>query len=406
MLLGGSARIQYIPRKRQRHFLLGVLVVGFLVASRGFSCASGHLRSDRPALVFVCSAWAGRPCGRAWCRDAGSLVSRRVVTAGCLLVGQGRRWVATVIRWWRAWLGGRVLSGVGRRLSCGSCRLDGAGRRIAGPARGAAPHEKSPGARRQLIRDARTGVLDAAVQHLEIRRPATRLPLPDLPQPLGVPTLQTPHTTARLRTPKLFTTRRIIAGPAPIPHPRELGPGEQFQLPHATNYPEPNPRSHPHIHDRKYQFCDQRHSTTIADTRCPKGAITCRRERVRHIRGLSQRNIGNASEPLDSAEGTKQGQGGDRARRQSVTWPEADAVVHADTSSADLTEPAGRPTPPPGRNPPSSATAPWGSGGSAPGANMTRGPGPRFLRTRGCAPRGRGRFRTCDPSLVRRVLSH
>ena len=270
MLLGCSARIQYIPRKRQRHFLLSVLVVG-LVAGRWFSCASGRRRSDRPALVFVCPAGARRPCGRARCRDAGPLVSRRVVTAGCLLMGHGRRLMATVIRWWRAWLGGCALSGVRRRLSRESCRLDEAGRRIAGPTPVAAPHEKPRGVRGQLLRDARPGVLDAAAQHLEIRRPATRLPLTDLPQPLAMTTPQTPRTTKRLRTPELVTTRRIIASPAPIPHPRELDPAKQFQLPHATNHPEHHPRSHAQIHDRQYQFCDQRHPTTIADTRCPIG---------------------------------------------------------------------------------------------------------------------------------------
>jgi hypothetical protein len=124
------------------------------------------------------------------------------------------------------------------------------------------PHEKPRGVRGQLIRNARPGVLAAAVQHLEIRRPATRLPLPDLPQPLGVTTLQTPHTMTLMRTPELVTTRRIIASPAPISHPRELGPAKQFQLPHATNYLEGHPRSHAHIHDRQYQFCDQRHPTT------------------------------------------------------------------------------------------------------------------------------------------------
>ena len=311
MLVGCSARIQYILRKRQGHFPLGVLVVGLLVAGRGFSCVSGHRRADRPALVFVCSAWAGRPCGRAWCRDAGLFFGWRVVTAGCLLVGQGRRWAAAVIRWWRAWLGGAVLSGVWCGLSCGSClpggsgRLDRPGRWIAGPAPVAAPHEKPRGARGQLIRDARPAALDAAMQHLEIRRPATCLPLPDLPQPLGVPTLQTPHPTTRLHTPKLLTTRRIIASPAPISHPREIGPAKQFQLPHATNYPEPNPRSHPHIHDRQYQFCDQRHPATIADTRCPKGTITCRRESVHHVR-VCHKKYRECREPLDSAEGTKQ----------------------------------------------------------------------------------------------------
>jgi len=74
-----------------------------------------------------------------------------------------------------------------------------------------------------------------------------------------------------MRTPELVTTRRIIASPAPIPHPREIGPAKQLQPPHAKNYPEPNSRSHAHIHDRQYQFCDQRHSHDKLTT---KDAIT------------------------------------------------------------------------------------------------------------------------------------
>ena len=155
----------------------------------------------------------------------------------------------------------RVLPGGRGRLD-GRGWLDGRGRRIAGPAPGAAPHEKPRGVRGQLLRDARRGVLDTAAQHLEIRRPAACLPLTDLPQPLGVTTLQTPRTMTLMRKPERVTTRRIIACPAPIPHPREIGPAKQFQLSHATNYPEHHPRSHAHIHDRQYQFCDQRHPTT------------------------------------------------------------------------------------------------------------------------------------------------
>jgi hypothetical protein len=37
-------------------------------------------------------------------------------------------------------------------------------------------------------------------------------------------------------TPELVTARRVIASPATVAHSRELGPGKQFQLPHATNY--------------------------------------------------------------------------------------------------------------------------------------------------------------------------
>ena len=162
----------------------------------------------------------------------------------------------------RARLATRTLPNPQRRLSCRSGLPGGPGRRIAGPATGAAPHEEPLGAREQLIRDARLAVLDAAAQRLEIRRPATRLPLTDLSHPLAVTALQTPRSMTLMGTPELVTTRRIIAGPAPIPHPRELDPGEQLQLRHATNYPEDHPRSHAHIHDRKYQFCDQRHPAT------------------------------------------------------------------------------------------------------------------------------------------------
>jgi hypothetical protein len=95
ILSGCAARIQYILRKRRDRSPPGVLVVGLLIVGRWYWCVSGHRRSG---LAFACPAGAGRPRGRARCRDVGPLVGWRVVAAGCLLVGQGWRWVSTVIR--------------------------------------------------------------------------------------------------------------------------------------------------------------------------------------------------------------------------------------------------------------------------------------------------------------------
>jgi hypothetical protein len=52
-------------------------------------------------------------------------------------------------------------------------------------------------------------------------------------QPLGVTTLQTEGTATLLLAPEFGTARRVIAGPAPIAYPGELGPAQQLQLPHA-----------------------------------------------------------------------------------------------------------------------------------------------------------------------------
>jgi hypothetical protein len=119
-------------------------------------------------------------------------------------------------------------------------------------------------------------VIDDGFEHRRTSSPTIHLPLPRMPYPLGMPTLQTPRATALMRTPELVTARRIIARPRPITHPRELGPGEQFQLPHADNYPEPQPRSHSRIQESPCQIYDRRHGHNQwgAGDRT-KGAIIC-----------------------------------------------------------------------------------------------------------------------------------
>jgi hypothetical protein len=115
--------------------------------------------------------------------------------------------------------------------------------------------------------------------NVQIRRPATRVPLTHVTQPLGMTTPQTPDTATLMLTPELVTARRIIASPGPVAHSRELGAGKQLQLPHATNYPGRHPRSHAYINDGLCQFLTGGTPTTTNwwHTMAQKGAITCRR---------------------------------------------------------------------------------------------------------------------------------
>ena len=284
-----SVRIRYILAKRQDRLSSGVPVVGLSVTGGGFSCVPGHCLSGRAAPVFAGSVGACRPRGWAPCGVADRLVGWRVVTAGCLLAGQGRRCLATVMgpslarprrrsalrlaarhprRSGTPGGPGGLDLRLGARFPRRSC-LSGvrcgwpSGLDLRLAARRRVPHRarRPPAAGRQRIRHSRPACVDAGAHYLEIRRSAARL-LSQTAQPLGVTALQTPGPTTRLRPTEFVTTRRIIASSAPITNPRKLCPGKQLQLRHATNYSEHRPRSHAHIHDRQYQFCDQHHPAT------------------------------------------------------------------------------------------------------------------------------------------------
>jgi len=266
ILSGISVRIRYILTKCQDRLPSGVPVVGLSVTGGGIFVRAAHCQSGRAAPVITGSVGACRPRGWAPCGVAGRLFGWRVVTAGCLLAGRGRRCVATVLGLSRARPRRRCAFRLAARLPHRSCPPSG---RPGGPdlplaALRRVPHRASrpPGAGGQRIRHSRPACFGAGTHYLEIRWPAARLRLSQTPQPLGVTTLQTPCPTTRLRPTEFVTTRRIIASSAPIAHPRELGPGKQLQLRHATNYSEHSTRSHAHVHDRQYQFCDQRHPAT------------------------------------------------------------------------------------------------------------------------------------------------